>query len=689
MSGNNVNLTVAGLEVSTNAEPNLVTPAWFAEALLVGQYWQDSGLLSCLQQQVRVHRGRMGKYEVCDFVLLLLAYAVSGLDSLQLFFEQLARISSVLMAVWGRQQCPVASTLSRFLADIDSEAVEVLRQLFEADLLEHGLSLETGVGIIDRMEHRRIVFDIDGTTQVVRHRVLPTQATHPKLKRRSEAACAPGYRGSKRGDVVRTRTAIEQAHTREWLGTFAGAGNGTAKEDLKRACALIRQYLQQHHLPPEDAIVRLDGLYGSAGYLSILETAQLGYTVRCRDYALLKNASVKAQLAQPPHQQFIHPDSPQVVRELFEVDGLDELRRGYIKPIRLIIMRMERFDKRKRSVGKCTEKHIHELFFTSLPADSFTAADVISLYNGRGGFEQTLSEEDREQDCDRWCSWQPEGQSFWQILSQWVWNWRTRVGWQQQDQPAVRQTVWSPALEITKSSETRTQADPMPQPKKPPEVAPQYGPMVVSNTWALTHHKLAGDHFTIIDDQAVECPAGHRMTRREFRYNSVGDMQMPFSQKAETCRHCSLRKRCVADGSNLTNGRRISVFRHKLPEPIADASTSVDRLIFKAAARKIPGTQAILWIDIPATQLRREVYRHLQQHNVIIESMQHTIDDRSQVPQLLTRHQRAHRRLSWEHRLKRNQLKSKTVNWSVQLFGISPGLAQFLKQSQNQRSETS
>ncbi len=190
---------------------------------------------------------------------------------------------------------------------------------------------------------------------------------------------------------------------------------------------------------------------------------------------------------------------------------------------------MERFDKRKRSVGKCAEKHIHEPFFTSLPMDSFTAAGVISLYNGRGGFKQTLSEEDREQDCDRWCSWQPEGQSFWQILSQLVWNWRTRTGWQQQDQPAVRQTVWSPALESTKSSETRTEADPTPQPKKPPEVAPQYGPMVVSNTWALTHHKLAGDHFTIIDDQAVECPAGHRMTRREFRYNSVGDMQMLFS----------------------------------------------------------------------------------------------------------------------------------------------------------------
>ena len=139
MSQKNVNLTVAGLEMNLTEQPNPAIPTWLAEALLLGQYWQRCGLLERLQHQVHVNRGRMGKYEVCDFIWLLLAYAVSGLESLEAFFEQLSSVAPVLMAVWGRQQCPVASTLSRFLADIDTDAVEALRELFESALLEHWL----------------------------------------------------------------------------------------------------------------------------------------------------------------------------------------------------------------------------------------------------------------------------------------------------------------------------------------------------------------------------------------------------------------------------------------------------------------------------------------------------------------------------------------------------------------------
>jgi hypothetical protein len=100
MSENNVSFTVAGLlEVTTTDQSNLAIPNWLAEALLVGQYWNQSGLLKQLQQQVRVSRGRMGQYEVCDFVLLLLAYAVSGAETLKLFFEQLESVKPVLRSV--------------------------------------------------------------------------------------------------------------------------------------------------------------------------------------------------------------------------------------------------------------------------------------------------------------------------------------------------------------------------------------------------------------------------------------------------------------------------------------------------------------------------------------------------------------------------------------------------------------
>jgi len=58
------------------------------------------------------------------------------------------------MSVWQRQYCPVASTLSRFLQAIDSGALEQLRTLFEADLLEHGFSPANNGGLKDRAGNR-------------------------------------------------------------------------------------------------------------------------------------------------------------------------------------------------------------------------------------------------------------------------------------------------------------------------------------------------------------------------------------------------------------------------------------------------------------------------------------------------------------------------------------------------------
>jgi hypothetical protein len=691
MSENSISLTVAALEVSTTEQANPAIPSWFAEAVLVGQYWQSHGLLERLQQQVQVSRGRMGRYEACDFVLLLLAYAVSGAESLQAFFAQLAPVASVLMSVWGRQHCPVASTLSRFLAAIESESVDALRDLFELDLQAARLPISEQLGVSDRRGKHWVVFDVDGTVKAVRHRVLPTQGTHPVLKRRSRAACVPGYSGRKRGEAVRTRTTIAHAHTREWLGSFAGAGNGDVKADLKRSCSVIERYCSPSTEAGGTAILRLDGLYGGANYVSILQHRKLNYITRCRDYHLLKDPKVKAHLAGNPHQQYLHPDSPEHTRELFDIECVDATRRGYLEPLRLIVVRMIRFSKRKPTVGKCEGKYLYEVFLTSLPAQGFSASDVLSLYNGRGGFEQTLSEEDTEQDCDRWCSWQPEGQSFWQNLSQWVWNWRIRCGWQSQSSLEVRQTLWSAALESTSTPElalptvafTETvNVDPA---LAPP---PKYGPMIVAPNWGQSRHKYSGKDFKVIEDESIECPAGHRMDRQEIRFNRVGDMQMLFGIKSTVCRQCPVIQHCHADRSTNSRGRRILVTRQKRPTPPALAEVP-EIIVISNAASIQRGIEAIIWTDLPATQLRRQLRGNLQCHQVEIESLIAPGEFSESAKRMITRNQRAHRRLSWEQRLKRNQLKRNTAHWKVQLFGISSGLAQFLKHKQDEDSSYS
>jgi hypothetical protein len=63
-------------------------------------------------------------------------------------------------------------------------------------------------------------------------------------------------------------------------------------------------------------------------------------------------------------------------------------------------------------VGKRRDAHVYEIFLTSHSASSLPAATLLALYQQRGAFEQVLSDEDAEQDPDRWCSHTPCGQEF-------------------------------------------------------------------------------------------------------------------------------------------------------------------------------------------------------------------------------------------------------------------------------------
>ncbi len=48
----------------------------------------------------------------------------------------------------------------------------------------------------------------------------------------------PFYRGRKRGEVVRTRTVISQAHSSQWLGSFGNRGNGLYRTELRLALSV-------------------------------------------------------------------------------------------------------------------------------------------------------------------------------------------------------------------------------------------------------------------------------------------------------------------------------------------------------------------------------------------------------------------------------------------------------------------
>jgi hypothetical protein len=132
----------------------------------------------------------------------------------------------------------------------------------------NGVGVMQGIGMFDRAEDHYMVIDVDGTVSATRQRSVEKDRSHyPSVRRRSDKACAPGYKGQKRGEMSRTRSTIAVVQTSEWLGSYWRCGNGDAKAELEEACRVIKRYLEQRGLNVAHGLVRLDGLYGSAKLL--------------------------------------------------------------------------------------------------------------------------------------------------------------------------------------------------------------------------------------------------------------------------------------------------------------------------------------------------------------------------------------------------------------------------------------
>jgi hypothetical protein len=169
---------------------------------------------------------------------------------------------------------------------------------------------------------------------------------------------------------------------------------------------------------------------------------------------------------------------------------------------------------------------VYELFYTTLPSHAFLASDVLHLYLHRGSFETVLSDEDQEQDADRWVSRTPCGQDCWQIISQRVWNLRLELG-QHLSPTAMRLTEFSPAQSVEPAAVVEPIA---------------YGPP----QWAHRSFTkgFAGSDFVLQPDGTLRCPADHPLTLQERRPERNGSVRMVYGARACHCRPCSLRDQC-------------------------------------------------------------------------------------------------------------------------------------------------
>ncbi len=565
-----------------------------------------------------------------DFLAVLFGYAISGERTLEEFYLHLQPFAGPFMALFERDRLPSRSALSRFLAALTPEPIEALRTLFLDDLLSRPLSREKQTGsLVDRAGTSWLVIDLDGTREAARQRALPHGEDLPAAFRRLDEVCAPGYRGRKRGQVVRTRTVISQAHSSQWLGSFGNRGNGRYREELRKALSAIGGYLTAYQLPKPRTLLRLDGQYGTGAVLADL--AGCAFLTRGKDYRVLDHPLVQTRLHLPPDQTQQRPES-QVVRSLYDCPAVPIGSEGVCCRV---VVATHRADKKKSLIGVTREGVVDELFFTNLPQQGFTACDVVELYLHRGAFEPQLSDEDAEQDPDGWVSHSAWGQECWQVISQWVWNLRLELGHQLHPAP-LRSTEFAPAL-------------PLPAPSEAP--ASGYAPAVVGLPWKAG--RFSGQDFALQADGTLRCPAEQKLLAHEQRRETDGSLRVVYGASIHSCRPCRLREQCQWNGKATAKPRQVSVLLHPLQV----------------------GSAPLLW-----HYSRRRVHRRVCQQLVRHQRLEMSLSpppaaSAGKAEVILSRSQRAHYHLCWQARLARNARLSTAGQVRIRLFGVPEGFA--------------
>jgi len=623
--------------IQTSAEAVPSTPSWFGEVTLMAAYLRTHGVLTKISERVRFTRRRFGHYDVIDFLVVLFGYAISGERTLEAFYERLQPFAVAFMALFERDRLPSRSALARFLAALTEAPVEALRTLFLEDLESRPLTHDKQTGsLLDRAGNAWVVFDVDGTREAARQRALPQTEDLPPAFRRLDEVCAPGYTGRKRGQVVRTRTVVSQAHSYQWLGTFGNRGNGRYRTELRQGLAAIARYLTASQLPQAYALLRLDGQYGTGAVLSDL--AGFAFVTRGKDYTVLDHPLVQARLHLPPDQFQQRPES-QIVRSLYDCP---EVPVGSESVLCRVVVATHPASKKKSPVGVTRAGVVYELFFSNLPQQAFTASDVVELYLHRGAFEPTLADEDTEQDPDRWCSHSCWGQECWQVISQWVWNLRLELGHQLEPAP-LRTTEFAPALS--------PQSEPAAcrPPSSPP--AAGYGPPTSATSWKTG--RFTGTDFPLQPDGTLQCPAGQSLRVQERRREADGSLRVVYAASIRHCRACSLREQCQWNGSTTAKPRQVSILLHPLQV----------------------GSAPLLWCDW-SRRVHRRACMQLVRHQRIEVSLSPPVPASPPLADgTLSRAHRARYRLSWQERLARNTRPSTAGPVSIRVFGVPAAFA--------------
>jgi hypothetical protein len=179
---------------------------------------------------------------------------------------------------------------------------------------------------------------------------------------------------------------------------------------------------------------------------------------------------------------------------------------------------------------------------------------------------------------------------------------------------------------------------------------------------------FAGADFALQPDGTLRCPADHPLYPQERRAERDGSLRVLSAARSGHCRSCPLRAQCQ-ENSTTSKPRRVSAVFW----PLTSSTSPPHEPLPEQPAPSRP----LLWGDWERCHLRRHWFSLLRTQTVLLTfgSVQYAAGEDGHLPDVLTRAQRAHWRLSCEQRLARNARLPPTPPLEVTIPGLPVSFA--------------
>jgi len=544
--------------VSTPDEPRVELPSWVTKFAVVANSLGSWGVLKAIEE---IYVARKDGYSLIDGFCVLLAYFCSDKahrNGLRGFCKAMSRgsMGSKVAAILGRRGLPSSAALSRLLASITKNEIELMIAAIGPAcrrLPVHPLGM-----FHDAHGKAMTVFDLDAVVTAFRIRALPAQLDLPKARRRTDETAAPGYPGRKRGEAQISSSRLQQAGSQSWVAQSTVAGNAVMSEAVDDACVWLARWCREHQIEPSRVLIRVDGAGGNEPCAEAVHKAGFKLLARSARYSLLGNESIEQHLR---GNVFYPVTSSLSGPQKHAADlGLMPLTAASTYSMRSIVTRFTSGRAGEKSgAGHLIGVAQYEMFITDLDAGAWPCEDVISLYFGRAAIENSFARANDELGLERIFSMHRAGQDFAVLVGMLLSNVTAELG------ALMLKTGAEVYAQVPRGKRTACRFDDRPPQTAtmtpvvgvlPKEMPPATASTEVERSLLIAAFAHRAD-FQVIGDE-VYCPNDVRMRLHRKKPMSKGRTWLSFRAPLNVCAPCPKRAGCTSV-SNTSFVKEIAV----------------------------------------------------------------------------------------------------------------------------------